>query len=178
MVGQRCVARGGRWGCFCCARFRWLVGRQRCHGGGWSGRRGLAGTGGVGRGADAGVSHYRPLAEAGEHSCQPDGTTSATARGVIIAPKVLTEASQVADAFYWNTRALVCCDGPMSGFFLASTEHQQPRLRQLASLSTHGTMGVVSRDPFAVANPTPPRAAQRAISSFLLKVEAQPVWWN
>ena len=147
-------------------------------GGGWSGRRGLAGTGVVGRGADAGDSHDRPLAEAGEHNFQPDGSTSATAQGVIKAPTVLTEATRVADAFYWNTRALVCCDGLMSGFVLAPAEHKQPRLRQLASLPTHGTMGVVSRDPFAVAIPTPPRAAQRAISSFLLMVEAQPVWWN
>ena len=102
----------------------------------------------------------------------PKGTIFVVVRGMILAHSFPIAVSRVAAAFNQDIRALVCRDGLLPDFVLAALQHQKPRLLQLPSPSTHGTMRVVSDDLFAIHIAMPLLAEQRAIAAALNGVDA------
>ena len=119
----------------------------------------------------------RELCRTGDHISQegakagsrvvPEGTIFVVVRGMILAHSFPLAVSRVAAAFNQDIRALVCRDGLHPDFVLAALEHQKPRLLQLPTPSTHGTMRVESEELFAVQIPTPSSGEQRAIAAVL-----------
>ena len=97
----------------------------------------------------------------------PPGTIFVVVRGMILVHSFPLAVSRVAAAFNQDVKALLCRDGLLPGFVLAGMEHQKPRLLQLPTPSTHGTMRVVSEELFALQIPAPPLDEQRAIAAAL-----------
>ena len=101
----------------------------------------------------------------------PEETIFVVVRGMILAHSFPLAVSRVTAAFNQDIRALICQDGLLSDFTLAALEYQRPRLLQLASPSTHGTMRVVSEELFAIQVPIPTPAEQRAIAEILSSID-------
>ena len=110
-------------------------------------------------------------ARAGSRVVPPD-TIFAVVRGMILAHSFPLAVSRVAAAFNQDIRALMCRDGLLPDFALAGMEHQKPRLLQLPTPSTHGTMRVVSEELFAIQVPVPPLDEQQAIVNVLESLDS------
>ena len=95
----------------------------------------------------------------------PAGTILVVVRGMILAHSFPLAVSRVAVAFNQDIRGLVCSDAILPDFILAALEYQTPRLRQLPTPSTHGTMRVVSEELLATPVPIPALPEQRIIAN-------------
>ena len=97
----------------------------------------------------------------------PPDTIFVVVRGMILAHSFPLAVARIAAAFNQDMKALICRDGLLPDFVLAGMEQQKPRLLQLPTPSTHGTMRVVSEELFALQVPVPPLEEQQAIAAVL-----------
>ena len=101
----------------------------------------------------------------------PEESIFVVVRGMILAHSFPMAVARVATAFNQDIRALVCHDELLPDFVLAALQHQKPRILQLPSPSTHGTMRLATEDLFGIPVPVPPASEQLAISTVLGRVD-------